>query len=324
MKDIFRKLRKHPQVNRVVRNGIKSLYSFNTRRIQWLMDYWHVSGQFSVTILNYEIRLFSQANDSLSSKLYYGKNWEETEIRLFDALCKGAKTIFDVGGNIGLYSLIGAKSNPQSTIYCFEPNPVNIERIKNNITLNSAGDKIKVIEEAVGEYKDKLVFYLPEEDYTSDVSSFYKGHTASFSDHKLKEIKVPVVAIDDFTRTMEVSPDLIKIDVELYEFEVLKGMKNYIKKKDPLILIEIFNDVVKRKLNPHIDGEIKRGLTLEIEKFLLENNYMFYLISDVGIIKVRDLRSNPQSSMYLLTKKALVRDFYPLNEFRLVKEELLG
>jgi hypothetical protein len=158
----------------------------------------------------------------------------------------------------------------------------------------------------------------------SDVSSFYSAHTNSFNDFGIEEVEVEVITIDKFIEQGNPIPELIKIDVELYEYQALKGAIKLLSENNPLIIIELFNDEVKRKLNPALDKELEKGITLKTEKLLLDLDYYFYLISNHGLFLVENLHSNPDSSMYLLSKKELTKKYYLKDDFHTVASELLN
>jgi len=324
MKTVLRTLRKNRHVNWLVRTLLRKLMMANDRILRKSMLYWHVAGQVTVNVSDTKIKLYSEGNDALTSKLYYGKRWEPAEFHLFGELTRRSRIIFDVGGNIGLYSLYAAVLNPNASIYCFEPNPINAERTEQNIRINGATN-IKLMRFAVGSKSGKFVkFFKPRGNYVSDVSSFYKSHTSSFNDFEIDAIDVEVVSLDDFARRENVTPDVIKIDIELYEFEALKGMSTSMTgTRPPHIIAELFNDEVKRRLNPDLDREIPAELSQKIEDLLTDRGYVFYLISNNGLLRVSNIRSNPESSMYLLTPRELPRKFYTRSEFSDVAKCLL-
>src|SRR5690606_22304337 len=173
-----------------------------------------------------------------------------------------------------------------------EPNPINAERTEQNIRINGATN-IKLMRFAVGSKSGKFVkFFKPRGNYVSDVSSFYKSHTSSFNDFEIDAIDVEVVSLDDFARRENVTPDVIKIDIELYEFEALKGMSTSMTgTRPPHIIAELFNDEVKRRLNPDLDREIPAELSQKIEDLLTDRGYVFYLISNNGLLRVSNIRS---------------------------------
>jgi FkbM family methyltransferase len=323
LKRLLRAIRKNPTVNGGIRKIIKSFSTYTDKFSKKLMLYWPISGNVKIKASQYEIYLKSNGNDSLTNKLYYGHQWESTVVELFSLLLKKLKVFYDVGGHIGLFSLIAENINPDVRIYCFEPNPKNVIRIKENLITNNS-KQIKLTEKAIGSEIGNLKFFKPIGDFTSDVSSFYSAHTNSFNDFGIEEVEVEVTTIDKFIEQGNPIPELVKIDVELYEYQALKGAVKLLGEQNPLIIIELFNDVVKRALNSELDKELEEGVTLKTEKLLSDLGYYFYLISNYGLFFVENLHSNPDSSMYLLSKKKLAKNFYLKSDFRSVASELLN
>jgi hypothetical protein len=115
---------------------------------------------------------------------------------------------------------------------------------------------------------------------------------------------------------------LIKIDVELYELQVLQGMNGILETDRPFIFCEIFNDEVKRKTNPLLEGTLPKGYTKQIRDILTGVGYHAYLITPSGILHVDDLIFSPLSSMYLLLPHKLSESFYLTSEVNKVISEL--
>ncbi len=85
----------------------------------------------------------------VSSELeqYRAETYSTKEPETLDWLDQNLKdddTFFDLGANIGLYSLYAAKIRPQSTIYAFEPATPKYLRLCNNIVLNGVDNVIPV------------------------------------------------------------------------------------------------------------------------------------------------------------------------------------
>ena len=63
----------------------------------------------------------------------------------------GAPVVIDLGGNIGLFSLLAASTNKNAKIVTFEPGPPNRRLLKLNLLANSAlSDQIQLQTEGVG------------------------------------------------------------------------------------------------------------------------------------------------------------------------------
>ncbi len=316
MKHLFRIIRNIAAVNAVGRYLLKSMLS----RVKYCMPYWPVSGVVDYKIGKNVIKFVAKGDDALASKLYYGEKWESEAAFWFSEIASRSSVVFDVGANIGFYSVLAAEINPNAKIFAFEPFTKNIERLKENIAINSAHN-VSIIPKAVGASNGRIELYAPDKDLTSDVVSVYKSHTQSFNEFSHSPIRVDLIAIDTFCEERQIFPQLIKIDVEIYEDEVLKGMKSILTNQKPIVLIEVFNDKIKRSQNEGLENELAKDYTLAIENFLLQFGYSFYLIGSKGILAVRDLRSS-FTSMYLLTPKPLCKTFYSVRESFVVTEQL--
>ncbi len=121
--------------------------------------------------------------------------------------------IADVGANIGITSILLSKIFKNSPIYAFEPNPVVFKTLENNLNNKK---KFKLFRFAISDgNKDSLRF--------SGISAF--GHL----DKKNLEtsIKVPSVSLGSFHKQEGFNKfDLVKIDVEGFELDVIKGLDN--------------------------------------------------------------------------------------------------
>lgn len=174
--------------------------------------------------------------------------WKDYEKDTFDQLFNEFKendTFIDVGANIGRYSILVAKKG--GIVYSFEPLKSNLNSLYNNIKLNDLGNKIKVYEIGLGDKKRKAqISYLP----------FKHGEALLVLDTKGKKELVNIDLLDN----LKIVPQrncFLKIDVEGFEYEVLKGAKNFIKKYKPRIIIEIWN----KKTDPFLKnlGYVKKG-----------------------------------------------------------------
>jgi FkbM family methyltransferase len=318
MKKIVRLLRRNKTLNALVRRLLMKSRRFLDRAI----TYWPVSGTIEFKSEDLSVTLYARADDGLTSRLYYQKNWESSVLPWFTFFSRTSGVIVDVGANIGLYSLLAIKANDRAEVYAFEPNPNNVDRLKVNLGLNKAEDRIKILPYATGAGDGEVQLYLPAESRISDVSSVYGSHTRSFNDFEHTSMTVRSVSLDSFFGDSGRKIDLVKIDVELYELYVLKGMTKILLKDRPIVFCEIFNDVIKRKLNPMLDADIHSGHTLEIAALLNEYGYSFYSITSQGLIEVPDFYYSPMSSMYLLVPKKLTQKHYLYTERHLIESQL--
>lgn len=141
---------------------------------------------------------------------------------------------YDIGANIGLYSLFFSRYSERIKVVAFEAVQDTVRKLKRNIDENR-GLSIAVVDRAIGNIDGHVSFYLGhhhksslEKDWTSD-----RGAT------NVEEISVPCIRLDSFVATSPGTlPDIIKIDVEGGADKVLEGAGALITRKRPVILIE--------------------------------------------------------------------------------------
>ncbi|HEY8928343.1 MAG TPA: FkbM family methyltransferase [Mucilaginibacter sp.] len=121
---------------------------------------------------------------------------------------------FDVGANAGSYTLLAAGACRAKTI-AFEPVNETFGYLTKNIRLNGLQNITQLINAAAGE-KQGTVTFTSDEDITN--------HAIPGGEDNHNHIIVNVVPVDSFIA--DAVPCLIKIDVEGFETEVLKGMEN--------------------------------------------------------------------------------------------------
>lgn len=117
----------------------------------------------------------------------------------------------DIGANIGSYTVLGASEIGAETI-SIEPVPQTFKTLKANIALNNVENNTKALNIGLGSKKGRLKF-------TSSLDAI--NHVAT--EQETDTIDVQVETFDDIISIAK--PTLIKIDVEGFETEVLKGME---------------------------------------------------------------------------------------------------
>ena len=150
-------------------------------------------------------------------------------------------TCLDVGGNIGNHTAFFSRYFKH--VYALEPNPGVYEMLLANITHNRLAASAYNI--GLSDETAELDFYVSDQDNIGS-SSFEK----SFNCDKINGIlKAFVERGDDFIANHGISHiDFIKIDVEGHEAKVVSGLRDTIKKYQPVISLEWNNDITRRSL----------------------------------------------------------------------------
>lgn len=155
------------------------------------------------------------------------------------------KTFLDVGTHIGRFSIILAKKG--SNVISIEPSKENLKQLNKNIKLNNLQEKIKVIPVGCSDKNGKSIFY-------------FMPHNEGLSSLKEKEGSVKetilVRKLDDVCKELKINSEkikAIKIDVEGFELNVLKGSISILKKGHPLLIIEITDSKEEKSITNFLD-----------------------------------------------------------------------
>jgi FkbM family methyltransferase len=136
------------------------------------------------------------------------------------------KDFLDCGAYIGESALIFESEYKPNKIYSFEPVTENYNLLLETIKINNL-QKIIPIDKGVGEKSRTVNFH------SRGISSYISedGNT-----------EMELISIDEFVKEKNLSVGMIKMDVEGYELEVLKGAKETIQEVKPVLLIGIYHN----------------------------------------------------------------------------------
>jgi len=176
---------------------------------------------------------------------------------------------FDLGANIGSIVVPVAKRRPDVKAIAVEAAPWVFAYLEKNILINELKN-VQLVNNALFDEDDKeLDFFSPEGD-------FAKG---SLSPVFTKEgVKVKSKKVDTIAKDLKIEKiDLIKIDVEGFEYFVFKGGENLLKSDEAPILVFEFVDWGEKQARGLEPGSAQR--------LLLEMGYTLYEIRDNKLLK---------------------------------------
>lgn len=154
--------------------------------------------------------------DNIATPLNLQSYPYEVSREIIENTDKNIKTILDIGGNIGQLAVTLQFFLPKSKIDVFEPNPEIFELLKIN-----CGKKIRTFPYGVGKKGKEKLFFEPNRTATG---SLYKENSSD-NEKSIREVNISIT-----NRVAEVTGrnmyDLVAIDVEGYEFEVVKNIKD--------------------------------------------------------------------------------------------------
>jgi FkbM family methyltransferase len=192
----------------------------------WFNDFIQERSYKSIKILHKEIKFFvpNQITD-WRVDTYFSKEPETLE--WIDSFKEKENLIFwDIGANIGLYSIYNSLKHPKSSTIAFEPSSSNLRVLTRNISINNLEKNIKVVTTPLTNKKN--IFQEMKE------SQFVEGGALNSFGEKFdfegKEFK-PTMKYNLLGTTMNYFiensildiPDYIKIDVDGIEHLILEG-----------------------------------------------------------------------------------------------------
>lgn len=174
--------------------------------------------------------------------LIWWKGWDGYEglvMSLFAACAGEAGCIIDVGANTGLFALTAAACAPAATVHAFEPFPPCRKLLDTNLRLNGLESRVNSRPEAVSEQVGQMNLYVPREDRAGyDETSC--SLNPEFRPEHSQVIPVPVTTLDVYCSDQKIDRvDLLKVDVESFEPQVLRGAAGLIERSRPPIFLEV-------------------------------------------------------------------------------------
>nr|WP_303645267.1 FkbM family methyltransferase [Salinirubrum litoreum] len=187
----------------------------------------------------YELLAPSKSVDGASFRSYELVN-KHGDDRLLATLCRSVDpgdVVIDAGANTGVYALAVAATCPDAQVVAFEPSPSVVEQCRRNVRLNAFEDRIDVRGVGLGSESGAATFYRSNYD---ELGSFNAGNAGAWEASVEDTVSVPVATVDALVAAAELSPpDHLKIDVEGFEYEVLLGARETLRRHRPVVYLEV-------------------------------------------------------------------------------------
>jgi FkbM family methyltransferase len=183
------------------------------------------------------------ADEGISHDLIIDGIREANSVETFKQEVKEGDVVVDIGANIGYYALLEARLvGNNGKIYAIEPVRQNVELLRKNIEINGYSN-IMSYELAIGDVNGVNSMYITKQ---RNKHTFREVVGTRKEKYVTGKIDVEVVTLDDFLQN-KLYPNVIRMDVEGYEYQIIKGMKNTLQKKLPLkIFVEFHFHLLKQ------------------------------------------------------------------------------
>ena len=147
--------------------------------------------------------------------------------------------MLDLGAADGAITRAALDSFPDCKVVCFEPVSATFEQLKSNLA--RYGGRVVFYNLAVGDYSGKAEINITSSKYANSLK--IKSELYSQTNPQIKEIgkeEITVVSLDSMLDKMPVVDfDLVKIDVEGFEQQVLRGGNIFFRNHVDTVIIEV-------------------------------------------------------------------------------------
>lgn len=192
--------------------------------------------------------------------------FEKNDLVYFLSQLEDEDLFFDIGANVGLFSIVVAKSNVTIKVHAFEPIPLNAHLFQASLGLNKI-ESVKVNECCVGDFVGEVEFSLAADSAYSSIHD--TGRLP-----EIKKLKTKITTLSDYVQSNGIRKvDVLKVDVEGAEKLVLDGAKSIFidnATRPRLVLMELFDQNFK---------QFKTSI-IEVVKLLEGYGYRPFIIED--------------------------------------------
>lgn len=175
-------------------------------------------------------------NEDVGMQILAG-NYETNDLLYFLSQIRDGDIFFDIGANVGIFSLAVAKKNATVAVHSFEPVPINVRLFEASLCLNEISS-VRLNQVCVGDYIGEVEFSLASD-------SAYSSIHGTGRLPELKKFMTNITTLDKYLQENKIHRiDIVKVDVEGAEKLVLDGAKNIFHDsliRPRLVLMELFD-----------------------------------------------------------------------------------
>lgn len=226
--------------------------------------------------------------ENIAFEIFIDGIYEKETSDFFAKILPPNGVFLDLGANIGAITVPLIKKRPDIKVVCVEAAPWIFKYLQENLMHNNGQNAIAINRALFYSDNEEVNFYSPED-------KFGKGSLSSGFTNKL--VKVLTITIDSLLKDQGIEKvDVIKIDVEGYEYHAFKGAENLLNRADaPDILFEF------------VDWAEDNAAGVEIgaaQQILFDMGYHIYYFND-KITEMHKLDAPIKKGAYMLfaTKK---------------------
>lgn len=242
----------------------------------WFNEFIQERSYKSIKILDKQIKFFCP-NQLIKWRIDTYFTEEPETLEWIDSFEKKDNLIFwDIGANIGLYSIYNALKNPNSTTIVFEPSSSNLRALSRNISINNLEKNIKIVSMPLTN-KENTFQVMNEGDFIEGGALNSFGGKFDFEGGEFK----PKMKYNLLGTTMNYFiensildiPDYIKIDVDGIEHFILEGGDKFLKNEKVKSLSIEINENFKQQYDNVLNLMERYNFRILHKK---QNNALFF------------------------------------------------
>jgi FkbM family methyltransferase len=205
--------------------------------------------------------------DSMVMDAVFGfgvRGYEGTVARTWTALCQQSRSVLEIGGNVGLFTVIGARVGPGSYTVV-EPVPAVAATLRANLARNGIKE-VEVLQGAAiaGERPRDVALNVPDESWAMPVGSHLLDDVEVTGRSSRTRLIVSGLPIQQLVK----GRDLIKIDAEGIEAALLADIRPFLVDERPTLVIEVLPEAKRL-------GALLAGLAAEAD-------YQIFVLPEYG------------------------------------------
>jgi len=230
----------------------------------------------------------------------------EPELTFFVRHLLPSKHFFlDIGANVGYYTVLAATVNPDCRIQSFEPSPSTFGILCENVNVNNLSN-VQTNQLALGEKVGTLQFNIYADQALNSPNAGDEDQHPFFKEGPTQVIDVSCVKLDDFlTENHLPKPDVVKLDVEGFEYSVLRGAENLLASDmPPILLCEVQPLWLKRF------GLVSSDLINYVEQF----GYQTFGITLDGLVRKDALDQYQSTADFIFAPNDRLAEIMELND----------
>lgn len=178
--------------------------------------------------------LGSAAGEGGGSSTYLNLVEPEQTRKLMTMLHSG-QIFFDIGANVGYYTLLGSKLvGSQGKVLAFEPVVRNLFYLYRHTVLNKSRN-VMIVPAACSNHLTIAKFSLGDNCALGHLEQEDKSEIYLSND----KVIVPTITVDEVVKRIDILPDVVKIDVEGSELQVLQGARDTLIRRMPIIFLSV-------------------------------------------------------------------------------------